>query len=219
MRNYLEAHGYSKSDLLEYKLINSKGLDSFFYRAVVPIFSYGKVTDLYGRAVDDSKAGIKHFYLYGDNIIGGIDLIDPKRVVYLFEAAIDRLAAETHGIDNGVDSGGAGKFTKYHATQLYKKGVRRVMVIYDGDDAGRSGALQSGELLQAAGIQTWIGELPDKMDPAKMLQEQGKDAFVNALYNPKSFDKYKMYFELAKYPLHDIETYVAEMKAKLAVAT
>lgn len=212
LRSHLEKYGYTKSDLLEYKLINSKGLDSFFYRAVVPIFLNGRVIDLYGRSTDDSKSGVKHFYLYGDNILGGIDNIDPDKFVVLYESAIDRLAAESHDIKNGVDSGGAQKFTANHARKLQKKGVQNVLVIYDGDKAGRAGALTSGQLLIDAGINVWIAELPEKQDPAKMLKEEGKDKFLAAIHNPKTYAQFKMYQELSKYPLAEIEKYVAEMK-------
>lgn len=213
LRNHLEKHGFSKEELREYRLINAKGMDSLFYRAVVPVVMHGKVTDLYGRAVDDSKVGIRHFYLYGENILNGIDHIKPKSLVTLFESAIDRLAAETHGIDNGVDCGGAHKFTTYHAKRLKRKGVDKVLIIFDADDAGREGAIKAGQMLVDEGIRVWVGELPDGMDPARMLKEQGREAFLASLQNPKTFEKFKMYHELAKYPLEEIETYVAEMKA------
>lgn len=218
LRSHLEQFGYTKQELLDYKLINSKGLDSFFYRAVIPVYMQGKIIDIYGRAVNDNKAGIKHYYLNGEDILGGYDFIDSKRAVRLFESAIDRLVAESYGIDNGVDSGGAHKFTASHARKLKKKNVKKVMIIYDGDSAGRAGALQTGELLVAEGIDVWIGELPEKMDPAKMLLEQGKDAFVAALYKPKTFKQFKMYTELAQYPLHEIEKYIADIKAAQLIA-
>lgn len=212
LRSYLEQQGYTKSDLLEYRLINSRGLDSLFYRAIIPIMRFGQVIDFYGRAVQDDKAGVKHFFLNGQDILGGIDLVDPKRTVYLFEAAIDRLAAESHGLTNGIDTGGAGKFTKNHARQLHKKGIRKIVIIYDGDEAGRKGALDTGTLLEEQGINVWVGELPDKTDTAKMLQEQGRDAFKATLDFPKTFQQYKMYKELEKYPLSEIEAYLNAMK-------
>ena len=218
LRNHLEEHGFTKDELREYRLINAKGLDYFFYRAVVPVYSRGKVTDLYGRAVDDAKAGVKHLYLYGDDVLGGIDLIKPNVLVKLFEAPIDRLVAESHGIDNGIDCGGAHKFTPNHARRLKRKGVDKVLIIFDGDDAGREGALKAGQMLVDEGIRVWVGELPDGTDPAGMIKEQGKEAFLAAVQNPKTFEKYKMYHELAKYPLDEIEKYVLEKKAALAAA-
>lgn len=216
LRTYLEKHGYTKAELLEYRLINSKGLDSFFYRAVVPVYMHGKVIDLYGRSTDDSKAGVKHFYLYGDNILGGFDDLDPDKFVVLYEAAIDRLVAESHDIKNGVDSGGAHKFTANHARKLQKKGVRNVLVVYDGDTAGRAGALSSGQLLVEAGINVWIAELPEKQDPAKLLNEEGKAAYLAAIRNPKTFAQFKMYQELSKYPIAEIEKYVLEIKGRIS---
>lgn len=214
LRSFLEQHGFTKDELKEYKLINHKGLDAFFYRAVIPIYMYGKVTDLYGRAVDDSKSGVKHFYLYGNDILGGFDQLDPEKLVKLYESAIDRLVAESHGIDNGVDSGGAKRFTADHARQLRKKGVNRMLIIYDGDKAGREGALKTGDLLVNEGIKVWIAELPEDMDPARIIQEKGKESFLEAITGSKTFEQFKMYQELAQYDLKDIEEYVAEMKKR-----
>src|SRR5690606_22270217 len=110
LRTYLEGQGYTKEELKEYRLVNEKGLDSFFHRAVIPVYLHRKVIDLYGRAVDEKASKVPHYYLDGSKVLGGIDQIDPDKYVLLFESAIDRLAAESHGLPNGVDSGGAHKF-------------------------------------------------------------------------------------------------------------
>lgn len=214
LRNYLESKGYTKQELLEYKLINSKGLDTLFYRAVIPVYLNKKVIDLYGRAVDDKRAGIKHLYINGDDILGGFDNIKPDNLVILYESAIDRLVAESHDVTNGIDSGGAKKFSTKHARMLKKKNVSKVMVVYDGDRAGREGSLETGQILIEQGIENvWIGELPEGTDPAKIIKEKGKDEFFEIIKRPKTFEKYKMYHELSKYSLRDIEEYLTEMKA------
>ncbi|TVX85607.1 toprim domain-containing protein [Paenibacillus agilis] len=214
LRSFLEGKGYTKEELLDYKLINSKGMDTLFHRAVIPVSRNGKIIDLYGRSINDENTSLKHLYIKGDNILGGIDQINPKHIVLLFEAAIDRLVAESHGVQNGVDAGGAGKFTKEHAKLLKRKGVKRVFIVYDGDAAGRKGSLKSGQLLSDEGMEVWVGELPEQMDPARMIMECGKDAFVSALQQPKTFEKFKMYQELSKYSLTDVEEYLKVMKLK-----
>jgi len=214
LREHLEKFGFEKKELQEWRLVNHKGLDFHFHRAIIPIYSNGKVIDLYGRATDDAKAGQKHLYCDGTEILGGIDHIRPAGVVKIFEAPIDRLAAESHGIDNGVDSGGAQKFTAYHARKLKARGVNKAMIIYDGDAAGRNGALATGEHLVREGIQTWVSELPEGTDPAELLQTGGKEVFVAAADRPKPFEKFQMYQLLAKYSLSDLEEYVALRKAE-----
>lgn len=47
-----------------------------------------------------------------------------------------------------------------------------MLIIYDGDAAGPEGALKTAELLVDEGIRVWIAELPEGMDPAKILQER-----------------------------------------------
>ncbi|MDF2650003.1 MAG: primase [Paenibacillus sp.] len=214
LRNHLEQQGFTKEELSEYKLINHKGLDTFFYRAVIPVYRNGKVIDLYGRAVDDAKTGVKHLYLYGDDILGGFDQIKDG-IVLIFESAIDRLVAESEEVTNGVDTGGAKKFTADHARLLRKKGVEKTFTIYDGDNAGREGSLAVGDLLLREGIKNWVAELPEGKDPANMIQKEGKEAFLSAVHGSKKFETFKMYHELEKYSLDDIEMFLADKKKKL----
>src|SRR5690606_2939891 len=163
--------------------------------------------------VDDEKVGIRHLYPYGDSVLGGYDHIKPNDIVMLFESAIDRLAAESRGFHNCIDCGGAMKFSASHARLLKRKGVLKVLIIFDGDEAGRKGALEAGQLLVDEGIQVWVGELPEGTDPAQMLREQGKDDFLACLQQPKTYSRFKMYQELSAYSLEEIESYLREMKA------
>lgn len=143
LRNYLEQQGFTKEEMTEYKLLNKKGLDKFFYRAVIPIFMNGKVIDLYGRATDDTAASVKHLYLYGDiSFLGGYDFLGPG-LVTIFESFIDQLVAESHGNKNGTNAGGSNKFNGDHARLLKKRKTEKVLVIYDPDTAGREGALSA----------------------------------------------------------------------------
>lgn len=150
LRTHLQNHGFTKKELEEYKLIHpTKGLDTLFYRAVIPIYINGKVVDFYGRATDDSKVGVKHFYLYGNiPFLGGYDHIQSGKLISIYESYIDQLVAETHGYVNSTNVGSAGKFTSEHARLLQRKGIETAVVIYDGDDAGRKGALDTGEYLR-----------------------------------------------------------------------
>lgn len=215
LRNHLEQQGFTKEELSTFKLINHKGLDTFFYRAIIPVYRNGKVIDLYGRAVNDEKTGVKHLYLYGDDILGGYDQLK-NSIVMIFESAIDRLVAESAGITNGVDTGGAKKFILDHARLLRKKGIVNTFTIYDGDKAGCEGSLAVGELLLKEGIKNWVAELPEGKDPANIIQKEGKEAFLAAIHGSKNFEMFKMYHEFDKYSLDDLEKYLAHRKKQLA---
>ncbi|MEB8638186.1 toprim domain-containing protein [Bacillus cereus] len=218
LREHLEKFGFTKQELQEWRLINHKGLDFHFHRAILPVYQNGKVVDLYGRATDDGKAGQKHLYCYGDQL-GGLDKIDPKKVVLLFESGIDRLVAESHGFDNGVDAGGAKKFTSAHAKLLKRKGVKTAAILYDGDKAGLEGALLTGQLLEDEGIKTRVIRMPDGTDPAELLQTQGRDALMTQIKTAnQAFAVFKLYQELDKHDTAVIEGYLAYRKQCEAAA-
>lgn len=208
LREYLESKGFTKEELIEYELINQKGLDSFFYRAIIPIYHNRKVVSLYGRAVNDEKAFTKHFYSPAYNFLYGIDRIDPEKLVVLHESIIDLLVGESHGLNNGVSPGGAGKFTKYHVGLLVKKGVKRVAIMYDGDQAGKQGALNAGELLTEAGIDVHIVELPEKEDTASLIASGGLEAIKPYTEQAKPFEVFKVYQILRGIPIETIEEFL-----------
>lgn len=207
LRTFLQQKGFTKDELIEYRLMNKNGLDSMFHRAIVPVFLNGQVVDIYGRAVkDDDK--VKHFYLYGDRILGGIDLVDSSKVVLLFESAIDRLAAESHEMMNGVDPGGALKFNTYHLNLLLKKGVKNTVTLYDGDAAGEKGALATGDMLTDKGIQNHVVEFPQGKDVAQLLQEGGLQAVMPFTKAAMPFKRFRTFQILKDMDLEDIEAYM-----------
>lgn len=213
LRSHMEAIGFTKEELIDFRLVNpANGHDSFFYRAIFPIYMNGRIVDIYGRAVDDKKSNVRHFYLYGDDILHGIDRVDPQRVVKLFEGHTDMAVAESFGIANGVTPGGAGKFSEFHARLLKKKGVERVAILYDGDKAGQKGALEAGELLEAVGIQVTVVELPEGQDVAKLLNDGGLDKLNTYSRQSKPFRKFKAFCLMREMPLEYIQDYLNEQQ-------
>lgn len=215
LRSHLEEKGFTKQELIDFDLINSKGMDFMFYRAVIPYYLNGKVNALYGRAVNDEKSKRSHVYINGEFILGGIDQIDPKRIVNLFESGIDRLAAESHGINNGVDPGGAMKFNSTHARLLKRKGVHHVSIMFDGDKAGREGSYNAGIILENEGIKVWIVELPEGRDPAQLLQIGGIDSLLPFTKKYKEFPNYRAFYELDQYPIELLKKYMNEKEGTM----
>lgn len=64
-------------------------------------------------------------------------------MVTIYESFIDQLVAESNGLTNGTNPGGAGKFNIDYVRLLQKKKIDRSLVIYDGDSAGREGAYET----------------------------------------------------------------------------
>lgn len=209
LRNYLEEQGFTKEELLEFKLINHKGLDRFYYRAIIPIYKNGQVIDLYGRAVHENVE-VKHLYLYGVPFLGGYDFIKQGQLVTIFESFIDQLVAESHGIYNGTNPGGAHKFTKEHGRMLKKKGIDKIVILYDGDDPGKEGSLETGKITTSLSIDTWVANLPQGQDPAQLLNNVGIDKFKE-LIQGKTYKQFELSMILKNYDLSDIQAYINEV--------
>ena len=149
----------------------------------------GKVVDLYGRQISEGK-GVSHLYLYGNvSFLGGYDFIESGKMVTIYESFIDQLVAESNGLTNGTNPGGAGKFNIDHV-RFAKKKIDRSLVIYDGDSAGREGAYETGKILHYSNIETWIGQLPEGRDPADILSTEGAEVFRKRLMASR-FRKFK----------------------------
>ncbi|MEN1990256.1 toprim domain-containing protein [Paenibacillus hubeiensis] len=214
LRSYLMGKGFSKEELIQFKLIHPKnGLDTMYYRAIVPIIQDGKIIDIYGRATRDDKAGVKHFYLYGNvPFLGGYDHLEPNKMVTVFESYIDQLVAETHGYTNGTNAGGASKFASEHVRLLKRKNPERTVFVYDGDKAGREGALAAADLLSKEKVETFIGYLPEGEDPAEILSQEGQMAFKEKV-DIWTYEKAKMYALLDQYSIADIEAYLNDVRS------
>lgn len=210
LRSFLEEKGYSKQELLDYSLINARGMDFMFYRAVIPYFLNGRVVALYGRAVDDQKTRRRHVYINGEFVLGGVDQVDPERIVNIFESGIDRLVAASYGVDNGVDPGGAAKFNASHARLLKQRGVKQCCIMFDGDQAGRKGAYEAGQYLLQEGIKVWVVELPNERDPAELLQAEGLQGFMTYTRAYKEYEEFKAFYELDQLPIDLIKKYINE---------
>lgn len=206
LREYLEGKGFSEKELLDFSLINMRGLDTFFNRAIIPIFRNGKIVDLYGRSTEDAK--LKHLYLYGGKFLNGIDRVDPNKMVYMYEAAIDRLVAESNGLSNGVDPGGAKKFSICHARMLKAKGVTSIAILYDGDKAGLEGAEVAGGFLAKENIKVIIVELPEETDPADIISQHGLNGLLPYTRNAKPYETFKAFRTLDEIPLEVIQVYI-----------
>ncbi|MNW32183.1 DNA primase [compost metagenome] len=203
LKDYLCGKGYSEKELLEYQLVNKNGMDRFYKRVIIPVIHKGKIVDLYGRSVRDSEM-IKHLYLYGDFVCGGIDLVDPAKVVCIFESAIDRLVAESYGISNGIDPGGALKFNGSHIRFLKDKDVHQTVTIFDGDEAGEKGSLLVGKLLTEQDVSNYVVELPSGEDVSEILLQSGVEGITQFTKRAVNYERFRNLNLLKKMDVEDI---------------
>ena len=140
---------------------------------VVPILDAdGGVVQLYGRKLrDDLRAGTPlHLYLPGPHrgVFNSAALAASREVV-VCESLIDALSFWCHGQRHVTATYGVGGFTDEHLAAFKQHDVERVLVAYDGDDAGDQGAASLAERLGGEGIECSRVLFPAGIDANAMI--------------------------------------------------
>lgn len=101
-----------------------------------------------------------------------------KREVYLMEGFMDVIAAYRSGIENAVASMGTA-LTLEHVKHLKRCYTKKVVLAYDGDQAGQNAIAKSLDLL--TDIDVDIVRIPGQMDPDEFLQKNSPQALAHLL--------------------------------------
>lgn len=106
-------------------------------------------------------------------------VISKKHEVYLMEGFMDVIAAYRAGIENAVASMGTA-LTPDHVRHL-KRYAKKVILTYDGDNAGQNAIAKSLELLKDINVE--IVCVPEQMDPDEFIQKNSPQDLANLLEN------------------------------------
>ncbi|WP_028544942.1 DNA primase [Paenibacillus taiwanensis] len=99
--------------------------------------------------------------------------------VVLFEGFADVIQAWEVEVLNGVATMGTA-LTSDHVA-LLRRSAERVVICYDGDDAGQAAALKAIPMLEDAGLHVSVAMLPDRMDPDDYIKANGGERFRHAI--------------------------------------
>ena len=94
---------------------------------------------------------------------------------------MDVIAAYRAGIENAVASMGTA-LTPEHVIHL-KRYAKKVILTYDGDNAGQNAIAKSLELLKDFNVE--IVRVPEQMDPDEFIQKNSPQALANLLENSR----------------------------------
>ncbi len=163
--------------------------DRFRGRIMFPIFNTaGKIIAFGGRALDP---GDPAKYLnspetplyHKSDIFYGLhatrEAIRKAGYAILVEGYMDFLQLYQAGIRNLIAASGTA-LTERHVSQI-RKFAERVVLVYDGDQAGVNAAIRAGYLLYKGGIEPRILPLPEGLDPDDWIREKGAESFRAAL--------------------------------------
>lgn len=186
--------GFTPPDLERAGLLsrrqNSEGYyDRFRDRVTFPIANPSGRTIAFGARTLDPEGQPKYLnspespvyrksaVLYGlDQTRDAIRKADRVLVV---EGYMDLLSLVQAGVENVVASAGTA-LTDSHC-RLLSRYARRVVLLFDGDEAGLSAALRGTEPLIASGMDTRVVALPDGHDPDSFARERGTDGLLAEL--------------------------------------
>src|SRR6266568_8484449 len=164
--------------------------DRFRNRLMIPIHSEtGALVGFGGRSLDgsdpkylnspESELFNKSRLLY--NLHRSKDAMRKIDRAILVEGYFDAIAPDHAGVPGVVASMGT-SLTSGQAS-LLRRYTTRVVIAYDGDDAGRNATLRAAPILLAAGLTVSALDLQEEKDPDTVIQKFGVDRFLELLGN------------------------------------
>ncbi|MCB0327226.1 MAG: DNA primase [Bdellovibrionales bacterium] len=174
--------------LLSKKSHKNQYFDVFRHRVIVPIFDEkDRVIGLGGRSLSDkgpkylnssqSMLFDKSRTLFGLNLAA--HHLRKEKYMVIVEGYMDQMMLSQYGIENCVATLGT-SLTQGHA-QLLKRYTDRVVMLYDGDEAGRRAVRRSMKPLLEQGLDARVCLLPEGEDPDSFVRKNGKDELKRRL--------------------------------------
>jgi DNA primase len=105
--------------------------------------------------------------------------IRKARTAVMFEGYMDVISATQAGVKNGVATLGTSLTPEQAA--LLQRDCDRVIVVYDGDKAGISGAKRAIDIFGETGLQLSVVSLPNGLDPDEYIRNYGSSSFAREL--------------------------------------
>jgi len=187
--NALSAKKYKVELMIQAGLV-TKGKHSSFYdtfrgRLIFPIKNiYGKTIAFGGRAIKDDQVpkylNSPETQLYSKSeVLYGLDVardaIKSEGFAFVTEGYLDAISCHQFGFTNTVATLGTA-LTPGHC-RLLKRFTEKVILVFDGDSAGRKAARKALRLLFAAGLDPKVLILPNGLDPDGYLRSRGAEDF------------------------------------------
>jgi DNA primase len=104
------------------------------------------------------------------------------------EGNFDVLSLHARGIHNAIAPLGTA-FTTEQAKQI-KRFAPRVVLLFDGDTAGRKAARASREACREAGLEAQVGTLPEGTDPDALVRSQGVEGITRIVQAARGMLEY-----------------------------
>tara|TARA_Y100000768_G_scaffold94705_1_gene68811 strand:- start:1087 stop:2835 length:1749 start_codon:yes stop_codon:yes gene_type:complete len=190
--------GFTKSQIVKSGLFahSDKGtFDRFRSRIMFPIFHQSGKTIGFGGRIFDSDDNAKYLNspetpLYKkSNVFYGLqatrDAIRKEGYVVLVEGYMDFLKLYQASIYPVVSVSGTA-FTSKHASSISKI-TQKVILLYDGDDAGGNAAIRAGWVLLKSGLIPSIVRPPKGLDPDDWIDQSSVANVLSSIQSSKEY--------------------------------
>ena len=190
--------GFTRSHIVQSGLFSQsdKGIfDRFRSRIMFPIFHPSGKPIGFGGRIFGKEDPAKYLNspetpLYKkSNVFYGLqatrDAIRKEGYVVLVEGYMDFLKLYQSSIYPVVSVSGTA-FTSKHASSISKI-TKKVILLYDGDDAGGNAAIRAGWVLLKSGMVPTIVRPPNGLDPDDWIDQSSKAKVLSAIQSPKDY--------------------------------
>jgi DNA primase len=193
--------------------------DELYGRVLFPIHDErGRVVAFGGRILPGDEDPKRPKYLNGaetavfskSKLLYGLDVarkaISDSGEVLVTEGYTDCITVSQHGFRNVVATLGTA-LTEQHV-QLLRRFARKVVLIYDGDDAGQKASARSVSKFLAQEVDLRILTLPAKQDPAEFLNDRGRgpDAFRQLIDTAAEAWEFRLQAAVAEHTLDSVDS-------------
>lgn len=211
--NYIKDNFLSLADAKELGVIDSgeNGLYArFIERITFPIYALnGSIVGFGGRTITGHNAKYvnspqtklfnKSRLLYGYHLAK--DHIYKKNEMIITEGYLDVIMLHQAGFDNAVATLGTA-LTQEHLP-LLRRGEPKIIVAYDGDNAGLNAAYKAALMLSSGNFEGGVVIFAQGVDPADMVKENKINELNSIFEHPKPFIPFVIDYIISKYDLND----------------
>lgn len=199
--------------------------DRFRGRIIFPIWDHqGQIVGFGGRLLGDGQPKYlnspdtlifrKSKQLF--NFHGAKQAIRSSQTVVLLEGYADVITAYQAGLFNVTAT--LGTALSEGQAKLIKRFASKVIICYDGDEAGMQAAIRAGDLLERESCLVKVAIVPDGKDPDEYIRLYGAEAFQSQVLDKACpFTTFKLEYLRRGRPLEDEQELALYVEEALAV--
>ena len=213
---YLKNHGFSDENIIKAgvcRMLDSGMADIFYNRIIFPIHDKDgnpiAFTARDYKGLSDSKyinSAENIIYTKGDHLYNyhrAKEIIRKSGYVIVCEGVMDVLAYYRAGKENVIAT--LGTACSKNQLELLKALKCKVVLSYDGDNAGQAANIKIGEQLLSQGVNVSVIDNTTLLDPDEIYVQYGKNALRDLEVKQISYIDYAMNYYKKRYNLDNYD--------------